>query len=91
MQITNFASIAVLRSQVTLSSAIIAVRNYPEVRYGDKFCIYVLAKDSLGYTHKILVLFWNDLDENTHNAVTTIDGSEQIYDSNGNLLTGGNE
>lgn len=62
-----------------------------DAKYGDKFCIYVLAKDSLGYTHKTLVLFWNDLDENTHNAVTTIDGSEQIYDPNGNLLTGGNE
>lgn len=61
-----------------------------DAKYGDKFCIYVLAKDSLGYTHKTLVFFWNDLDENTDSAISAVDGSEQIYDQNGNLLTSGN-
>lgn len=58
-----------------------------DAKYGDKLCIYILAEDSLGYTHKVLVYFWNDLDENTHGAITVIDGSAEIYDKDGNLLT----
>ena len=54
--------------------------------YGDKFCFYVLAQDSLGYTHKTLAYFWNDIDEHTHSAITAIDGGVQIYDKDGNLL-----
>lgn len=57
-----------------------------DAKYGDKICVYVLAEDSLGYTHKSLAYFWNDLDEHTHSAITVTDGSVQIYDKNGNLL-----
>ena len=64
----------------------IPVNTSYDAEYGDKFCIYVLAEDSLGYTHKALAYFWNDLDEHTHHAITAVDGGVQIYDKNGNLL-----
>lgn len=64
----------------------IPVKATYDAKYGDKFCFYVLAEDSLGYTHKVPVYFWNDLDEHTQSAITAIDGSVQIYDKNGNLL-----
>ena len=75
-----------ITSNITNQSYHVPVNLSYDVKYGDKFCIYVLAKDSLGYTHKSLAFFWNDLDENTHHAITAIDGSVQIYDKNGNLL-----
>ncbi len=76
-----------ITSNVTNQSYHVPVNVSYDAKYGDKFCIYVLAKDSLGYTHKTLAYFWNDLDENTHNTITAIDGSLEIYDKNGNLLT----
>ena len=75
-----------ITSNITNQSYHVPVNLSYDAKYGDKFCIYVLAKDSLGYTHKSLAFFWNDLDENTHHAITAIDGSVQIYDKNGNLL-----
>jgi hypothetical protein len=75
-----------ITSNITNQSYHVPVNVSYDAKYGDKFCIYVLAKDSLGYTHKSLAFFWNDLDENTHHAITAIDGSVQIYDKNGNLL-----
>ena len=76
-----------ITSNVTTQSYHIPVNVSYDAKYGDKFCIYVLAKDSLGYTHKTLAYFWNDLDEHTHNTITAVDGSLEIYDKNGNLLT----
>ena len=76
-----------ITSNVTTQSYHIPVNVSYDAKYGDKFCIYVLAKDSLGYTHKTLAYFWNDLDEHTHNSITAVDGSLEIYDKNGNLLT----
>ena len=75
-----------ITSNVTTQSYHIPVNVSYDAKYGDKFCIYVLAKDSLGYTHKTLAYFWNDLDEHTHNTITAVDGSLEIYDKNGNLL-----
>ena len=57
--------------------------------YGDEFCVYILAEDSLGYTHKALAYYWNDINEHTHNSVTAIDDGVQIYDKDGNLLING--
>lgn len=60
-----------------------------DAKYGDEFCIYVVAEDSLGYTHKVLAYHWHQVDENTSEAVTAVDGSAMIYDKDGNLMTGG--
>lgn len=60
-----------------------------EVSYGDELCIYVLAKDSLGYTHKTLSYYWYKVDEHTDQAIADIGGHTEIYDKDGNLLTGG--
>lgn len=62
-----------------------------DAKFGDEFCIYIVAEDSLGYTHKVLAYYWHEVDENTSEALTPVDDSEEIYDKNGNLLTGGNE
>lgn len=59
-----------------------------DAKYGDEFCIYVVAEDSLGYTHKVLAYYWHDTDENTSESMTAIDGSAIIYDKDGNLMTG---
>ena len=61
-----------ITSNVTTQSYHIPVNVSYDAKYGDKFCIYVLAKDSLGYTHKTLAYFWNDLDEHTHNSITAV-------------------
>ena len=76
-----------ITSNITNQSYHAPVNLSYDAKYGDKFCIYVLAKDSLGYTHKTLSYFWNDLDEHTHSAITVVDGSLEIYDKDGNLLT----
>ena len=62
-----------------------------DAKFGDEFCIYIVAEDSLGYTHKVLAYYWHEVDEHTSEAVTPVDDSAEIYDKNGNLLTGGNE
>ena len=76
-----------ITSNITNQSYHVSVNVSYDAKYGDKFCIYILAEDSLGYTHKTLAYFWNDIDEHTHSAITAIDGSVEIYDKNGNLLT----
>ena len=75
-----------ITSNVTNQSFHIPVNVSYDAKYGDKVCVYVIAEDSLGYIHKTLAYFWNDLDEHTHSAITVADGSVQIYDKNGNLL-----
>ena len=62
-----------------------------DVKYGDTLSIYAITEDSLGYIHKSLAYHWHQIDENTSEAVTVSDGSEQIYDKNGKLLTKENE
>ena len=76
-----------ITSNITNQSYHVSVNVSYDAKYGDKFCIYILAEDSWGYTHKTLAYFWNDIDEHTHSAITAIDGSVEIYDKNGNLLT----
>lgn len=58
-----------------------------EAKYGDKIRIIVIAKDSLGYTHRIPAYYWHQIDENTSEAVTVVDNSPEIYDADGVLLT----
>lgn len=62
-----------------------------DAKFGDEFCIYIVAEDSLGYIHKVPAYYWHEIDENTSESVTPVGDSEEIYDINGNLLTGGNE
>lgn len=62
-----------------------------DVKYGDTLSIYAITEDSLGYIHKSLAYHWHQIDENTSEAVTLSDGSEQIYDKNGEMLTKENE
>lgn len=62
-----------------------------DVKYGDTLSIYAITEDSLGYIHKSLAYHWHQIDENTSEAVTVSDGSEQIYDKNGKLLMKENE
>lgn len=50
---------------------------------GDELCIYLEATDSLGYLHRMLLHHWKVLDGATAEAV---DGSEYIYDPNGNQI-----
>ena len=50
---------------------------------GDELGIYLEATDSLGYLHRMLLHHWKVLDGATAEAV---DGSEYIYDSNGNQI-----
>ena len=76
-----------ITSDITNQTYHVPVNLSYDAQYGDKICVYVLAEDSLGYIHKSLAYFWNDLDENTHNAITVTEDSVQIYDKNGNLLT----
>ena len=63
------------------------VRASYEAKYGDEIRIIVIAKDSLGYTHRIPAYYWHQIDENTSEAVTVVDNSPEIYDANGVLLT----
>lgn len=60
-----------------------------DAQYGDEFCIYIVAEDSLGYTHKVPAYYWHEVDEHTSEAVTPVDDGTEIYDKNGKLLTGG--
>ena len=65
--------------------------NY-DAKYGDEIIIYVVAEDSLGYVHKLPAYYWHEIDENTsQEAVTPVGDNAEIYDKNGNLLTGGNK
>jgi len=66
----------------------IPVKATYDVKYGDELCIYVVAEDSLGYTHKTLAYYWYEIDENTSQAIADIGGHTEIYDKDGNLLTG---
>ena len=50
---------------------------------GDELGIYLEATDSLGYLHRMLLHHWKVLDGATSEAV---DGSEYIYDPNGNQI-----
>ena len=50
---------------------------------GDELGIYLEAADSLGYLHRMLLHHWKVLDGATAEAV---DGSEYIYDPNGNQI-----
>lgn len=50
---------------------------------GDELVIYLEATDSLGYLHRMLLHHWKVLDGATAEAV---DGSEYIYDPNGNQI-----
>ncbi len=50
---------------------------------GDELGIYLEATDSLGYLHRMLLHHWKVLDGATAEAV---DGSEYIYDPNGNQI-----
>ncbi|MBR5307325.1 MAG: hypothetical protein IKU43_01020 [Clostridia bacterium] len=65
----------------------IPVNTINDVEYGDEINIFVIAKDSLGYTYKINAYHWNEIDENTSSSYAVFDNSLQVYDSNGNLLT----
>lgn len=60
-----------------------------DAKYGDEFCIYVVTEDSLGYIHKTLAYYWYEIDEHTSQAVADIGGHTEIYDKDGNLMTGG--
>lgn len=60
-----------------------------DAKYGDEFCIYVVAEDSLGYIHKALAYYWHEIDEHTSESVTAVEGTAMIYDKDGNLLTEG--
>ena len=60
-----------------------------DAKYGDEICVYAVVEDSLGYTYKILSYYWYEIDENTSQAVADVGGHTEIYDRNGNLLTGG--
>lgn len=62
-----------------------------DAKYGDEVSIYVIAKDSLGYTHKVRAYCWYQVDEDSDSQIVDVGGSATIYDKNGNLLTGGNE
>ena len=62
--------------------------NY-EANYGDEICVYTVVEDSLGYTYKILSYYWYEIDENTSQAIAAVGEHTEIYDHNGNLLTGG--
>lgn len=63
------------------------VRASYEAKYGDKIRIIVIAKDSLGYTHRVPAYYWHQIDENAQEAGTVVDNSPEIYDENGVLLT----
>ena len=63
------------------------VRASYEAKYGDEIRIIVIAKDSLGYTHRIPAYYWHQIDKNTQEAVTVVDNSPEIYDADGVLLT----
>ena len=54
-----------------------------EAMEGDELGIYLEATDSLGYLHRMLLHHWKVLDGATAEAV---DGSEYIYDPNGNQI-----
>lgn len=61
-------------------------QSYP-VKEGEELLLYAVAEDSMGYTHKRTLWYWFGGDE-TQTEVTTVDGSEYIYDKDGNLLNG---
>ena len=63
------------------------IRASYEAKYGDEIRIIVIAKDSLGYTHRIPAYYWHQIDENTQEAVAVVDNSPEIYDADGVLLT----
>lgn len=58
-----------------------------DAKYGDEFGIYVVAEDSLGYTHKSLAYYWYEIDEHTSQAVVGVGDHAEIYDKDGNLMT----
>lgn len=60
-----------------------------DAKYGDEIGIYVVAEDSLGYTHKTLAYYWYEIDEHTSQAVAGVGDHTEIYDKDGNLMTEG--
>lgn len=60
-----------------------------DAAYGDTIRIYILAEDSLGYTHKTVCYTWYQPDANTQMESVFADGPAEIYDRSGNLLNGG--
>lgn len=54
-----------------------------EIEKNDLFEMYIVAKDTAGYTHKYFVYSWTDDME----GVVSLKGIEDIYDKDGNLLT----
>ena len=57
-----------------------------DAEYGDTIRVYILAEDSLGYTHKTVCYTWYQPDANTQMESVFADGPAEIYDKNGNLL-----
>lgn len=54
---------------------------------GEDFYVYLVATDSLGYTHEYLAYHW--LRSTDHVTPEFINSGETIYDSNGNILYNG--
>lgn len=59
----------------------------PEVHPLSKLDVYVVAVDSLGYTHKALVSSWREEVWITYDVYKEMEMKEMIYDKDGNLLT----
>ena len=59
-----------------------------DAAYGDTIRIYILAEDSLGYTHKRVCYTWYQPDANTQAESVFADGPAEVYDKNGKLLNG---
>lgn len=58
------------------------------VSKGDNICVYVVAVDSLGYTYKVSILYWKELESVSENPVLLPDSEcvMQIYGVNGDLV-----
>ena len=54
---------------------------FPEVYPGSKMDVYIVGVDSLGFTHKYLIVSWNEGD------LSHYDSHVDIYDKEGNKLT----
>ncbi|MBQ3603794.1 MAG: hypothetical protein IJA02_08130 [Clostridia bacterium] len=58
------------------------------VSKGDNICVYVVTVDSLGYTYKAPVLYWEELKTVHDNPIALPDSNyvKQIFDLNGELV-----
>lgn len=61
----------------------------PEVHPLSILDVYVVAVDSLGYTHKALVSTWREEVWIPYDVYKEVEMAEQIFDKEGNLLTSG--